>query len=365
MKRLRVLLFSRYSRLGPSSRLRSLQYLPQLQEHGIDVQVHALFPDDYLDTLYGNRPGSTRYLAWRYCCRRVAQLLRRDEHDLAWIEGELFPYLPYPIESMLARSTRPYVVDYDDALFHKYDLSPNPLVRRMLGRKIDRVMRGAACVIAGNRYLAARASQAGAARVEIIPTVVDGRRYATVTHTGGGQPIIGWIGSPATEEYLLDSRDVLEQVCAKHGAQLLLVGPRAEVAEQFGSIVPEVAAWSEDSEAATIARMDIGIMPLRDGPWERGKCGYKIIQYMACGLPVVASAVGANLDIVRHGEDGFLAEGAPAWRDGLERLIANPSLRARMGRSGRAHVEDEYSVAAQAPRLAQLLHDAGQRRCAA
>jgi glycosyltransferase involved in cell wall biosynthesis len=361
MKRLKVLLFSRYSRLGPSSRLRSLQYLPLLQDHGIDVEVRGLFPDAYLEGLYGNRPAVARYLAWQSYSRRIIQLLRRDAHDVTWIEGELFPYLPHWIESALARSAKPYVVDYDDALFHKYDLSENPLVRLMLGRKIDRVMRGATCVIAGNRYLAARASQAGAARIEIIPTVVDGQRYALTEHADDRPPVIGWIGSPATEEYVLDSRDVLEQICARHDAQLLLVGPRTEIASQFGSVVPEIAAWSEDSEAAMIARMDIGIMPLRDGPWERGKCGYKIIQYMACGLPVVASAVGANIDIVRQGEDGFLAADAAAWQDSLEQLITSPSLRTRMGRAGRARVEREYSVAVQAPRLANALHNAGSR----
>ena len=360
MKRLKVLLFSRYSRLGPSTRLRSLQYLPLLRDRGIDVEVHALFPDAYLENLYGNHSAAARCIAWQSCARRVVQTLRRGTHDLAWIEGELFPYLPYWMESLLARSARPYVVDYDDALFHKYDLSSRPLVRRLLGRKIDRVMRGAACVIAGNRYLAARAERAGAARIEIIPTVVDEQRYAVVDHADTEAPVIGWIGSPATEEYLLDNREVLEQVCARHDARLLLVGPRTEVAGEFGSVVPEVAAWSEDSEAATLARMDIGIMPLRDGPWERGKCGYKIIQYMACGLPVVASTVGANLDIVQHGENGFLADGMAAWRDGLEQLIRNRALRTRMGLAGRARVEHEYNVGVQASRLADVLHGAGR-----
>lgn len=356
MRRLRVLLFSRYSRLGPSTRLRSLQYLPLLRDRGIDVEVHALFPDAYLENLYGHHPAAARCIAWQSCARRVVQTLRHGAHDLAWIEGELFPYLPHWLESVLARFARPYVVDYDDALFHKYDLSANPLVRRLLGRKIDRVMHGSACVIAGNRYLAARASRAGAARIEIIPTVVDEKRYAVSDHADIEAPVIGWIGSPATEEYLLDNREVLEQACARHGARLLLVGPRTEVAGQFGSVVPEVVAWSEDSEAATIARMDIGIMPLRDGPWERGKCGYKIIQYMACGLPVVASKVGANIDIVRDGENGFLAAEAAGWRDGLEQLILSRPLRKRMGLAGRARVEDEYNVTVQASRLANVLH---------
>jgi glycosyltransferase involved in cell wall biosynthesis len=339
--------------------LRSLQYLSPLQDHGIDVQVHALFPDAYLDALYGDRPETAKYRAWRYFGERIMQLLHHGEHDLVWVEGELFPYLPYWIESALARSVKSYVVDYDDALFHRYELSANPLVRRMLGRKIDRIMHGATCVMAGNRYLAARAAQAGAPQIEIIPTVVDAQRYATVIHADDRQPVIGWVGSPATEQYVLDNRHVLEQVCLKHNARLLLVGARKEITNQFGSVVPEVVAWSEDSEAAMIARMDIGIMPLRDSPWERGKCGYKIIQYMACGLPVVASPVGANVDIVRHGENGFLAAGAAAWQEGLEHLIESPSLRTRMGHAGRARVESEYSLMAQVPRLADVLHRAG------
>jgi glycosyltransferase involved in cell wall biosynthesis len=106
-------------------------------------------------------------------------------------------------------------------------------------------------------------------------------------------------------------------------------------------------------------------MPLRDGPWERGKCGYKIIQYMACGLPVVASAVGTNSDIVRHGENGFLAENASTWEQHLDRLITDWSLRSRMGQAGRASVENEYSLKAQAPRLAEVLRNAGQGSCAA
>ena len=266
MKRLKVLLFSKYSRRGPSSRLRSLQYLAPLRDHGIDVQVHALFPDAYLEALYGGHPEAARYRAWGYFSRRLMQLLRRREHDLAWIEGELFPYLPYWIEAALARSLKSYVVDYDDALFHKYDQSANPLVRRMLGRKIDRIMHGAACVIAGNRYLAARARQAGAARIEIIPTVVDEQRYAAASPADEQPPVIGWVGSPATEHYMLDIRQVLEQVCAAHHARLLLVGARAETAGQFDGITPEVVPWSEASEAAMIARMDIGIMPLLDSP---------------------------------------------------------------------------------------------------
>jgi glycosyltransferase involved in cell wall biosynthesis len=359
MKRIKVLLFSKYSRRGPSSRLRSLQYLPLLQELGIDVQVRALFPDDYLESLYHGSARAARYKGLWCSGKRMLELLRSEDFDLTWIEGELFPYLPMWIESALLRTNRPYVVDYDDALFHRYDMSSNPLIRRVLGRKIDQVMRGAACVIAGNGYLADRAVSAGARRVEIIPTVVDDGRYDVADHDAARQPVIGWIGSPATENYVMDYRVLLEKVCMANKAQLMLIGAQKSAAGNFDGMEPEVVAWSEDTEAQTIARMDIGIMPLRDSPWERGKCGYKIVQYMACGLPVVASSVGANIDIVRHGENGFLASNDAEWRDSLQRLIDDPPLRHRMGSVGRRCVEDHYSIRTQAPRLAALLRSAG------
>lgn len=359
MKRIKVLLFSKYSRRGPSSRLRSLQYIPLLKEQGIDVEVRELFPDAYLDSLYGGRAKAARYQGLWYSGKRMLQMLRDEDFDLVWIEGELFPYLPIWIESALLRSRRPYVVDYDDALFHRYDLSSSALVRGLLGRKIDQVMRGAFCVMVGNGYLAERASSAGAQRIEIIPTVVDDDRYDVADRGADEKPVIGWIGSPATEDYVLDYRELLEKVCIDNHARLMLVGARDEAVECFDSLTPEVVAWSEDTEAEAIGRMDIGIMPLRDSPWERGKCGYKIVQYMACGLPVVASSVGANVDIVRHGESGFLASNDREWVASLQELIDNPPLRQRMGRAGRGYVEDHYSVRQQAPRLAALLRSAG------
>jgi len=365
MRRIRVLLFSKYSRRGASSRLRSLQYLPLLRGYGIDVEVHPLFSDAYLDAIFHGNGRSAMVNAWRRGVHRFKELLRSSEHDVAWIEGELFPYLPSMVESVLARSVKPYVVDYDDALFHRYDLSSNRLVRGLLGRKIDRVMRDAACVVAGNSYLAERAAQAGAQRIEVIPTVVDERRYWPVDHQEDRRPVIGWIGSPLTENYLLDQREVLEKVCVEHDARLLLVGAKANVVDRFNGFDPEVVPWTEESEAGAIARMDIGIMPLRDGPWERGKCGYKLIQYMACGLPVVASRVGANIDIVRHGESGFLATDRASWESSLVQLIEDRAMRLRMGQAGRMAVEDTYCLQTQAPRLAEVLHSVGQNRCAA
>jgi glycosyltransferase involved in cell wall biosynthesis len=119
----------------------------------------------------------------------------------------------------------------------------------------------------------------------------------------------------------------------------------------------EVIPWTEESEVSSIQSFDIGIMPLPDEPWERGKCGYKIIQYMACGLPVVASPVGVNTKIIQKGKNGFLARNPKEWETALIKLIANPKLRKQMGTNGRVLAEQEFSLQVQSPRLENILSD--------
>ncbi|MDR5903028.1 glycosyltransferase family 4 protein [Halomonas icarae] len=357
-----VALLSKYSRLGASSRLRSLQFLPSLRQAGIHVTPNALFDDAYLKRLYGGRGRSQSDVLGCYA-QRASQLLRLKQVDLIWLEYEALPYVPYWLERGLMPRGVPYVVDYDDAVFHHYDLASRRLVRALLGRKIDQVMANAAAVICGNGYLAERAREAGAKRIELVPTVVDANRYSVgehVTTEAGRAPVIGWIGSPSTQNYVLELKPVLKELHREHGACLMLVGARPELAAQFGELPVEVLPWSEESEAEAIAGFDIGIMPLLDGPWERGKCGYKLIQYMAAGKPVVASAVGVNVEIVEGWQCGELADGAPAWRRALGGLLSDPTRRMALGQRGREAVEQHYSLQAQAPRLAEILYRAAR-----
>ena len=357
---IRVTLLSKYSRLGASSRLRSLQYLPYLAQVDIQVTPSALFDDVYLKHLYGGAGRSPASVA-RYYVQRVRQMRQASQADLIWLEYEALPYVPYLLEHGLMPRGVPCVVDYDDAVFHHYDLSSRRLVRRLLGQKIDRVMANAAVVVCGNDYLAERAREAGARRIEQVPTVVDASRYKTTSfdqHSPGNGAVIGWIGSPSTQRYVLELKPVLETLHREHGARLVLVGAQPSLASQFDQLPVEVMSWSEDTEAEAIAGFDIGIMPLPDGPWERGKCGYKLIQYMAAGKPVVASAVGANIEIVRRWGCGELAEDQDQWRRMLGSLLADPVRRYSLGQRGRQAVEQHYSLQAQAPRLANILRAA-------
>ncbi|HYG25777.1 MAG TPA: glycosyltransferase family 4 protein, partial [Caulobacteraceae bacterium] len=176
-----------------------------------------------------------------------------------------------------------------------------------------------------------------------------------VKHPMPGRVTVGWIGSPATAHYLAPLEPVLSELAEETGLRAVAIG--ATVGSLF-----EVVPWSEDGEVEALADLDIGVMPLADSPWERGKCGYKLIQYMAMGLPVVASPVGVNTTIVRHGENGFLAANDDEWRTHLRALASDPQLRETMGRAGRRMVEETYSLQVQGPRLARLMRQAIESR---
>ena len=348
-----VLILSRYGNLGASSRMRMYQFQPFLREHGFNLTLAPMLDDAYLRHLYSTGKRRTADLLVRYW-QRVLDLRHVRRFDLVWLEKELFPFLPPIAEVLLGRWGVPYAVDYDDAVFHNYDLHPNKWVRLFLGRKVDRVMEEAAMVVVGNPYLADRASQAGAKRVEIVPTVVDLARYSVDTRTSDGQFRVGWIGSPSTTRFLQAIDPVIANLERTAGSPVhwVLIGA-ANATWQTNNL--ENRAWSEAREVQDLLDIDVGVMPLPDEPFERGKCGYKLIQYMACGKPVVASPVGVNREIVMHGENGFLASTPSEWREALEMLRQDPNLRLRMGQAGRRIVEQRYSLQVVAPRLHELL----------
>lgn len=347
-------MLSRYESLGASSRVRYLQYLPYFRAQGADVSVVPLFSDAYLRSLYEG--GSVWRAVVSGYIHRLATLSRARQFDVVIIEKELFPYMPAFVERLLRAAGVPYVVDYDDALFHRYDLHSSKYVRSVLGRKIDAVMRHASVVVAGNEYLAERARQAGASRVEVIPTVVDTARYQPGEDPPNEIPVIGWIGTPKTSRYLKSLLSVFEALQARVPVRIVAVGARSE---DFAGTPVETVPWSEETEVQSIQQFDIGIMPLDDTPWERGKCGYKLIQYMACCVPVVASPVGVNSEIVKPTKNGLLARDNE-WKQQLISLLENSELRCVYGSRGRKDVEEWYSLKVQAPRFFEAVCEAAR-----
>jgi glycosyltransferase involved in cell wall biosynthesis len=353
---MQVLALTRYSSLGPSSRIRFYQYIPYLTSCGVKLQVAPLLDDYYIRSLYaGKRPSSASvFMAY---VSRIVKLAKSRSFDLLWIEKELFPWLPPLAESLITGLGIPYVVDYDDAVFHRYDLHKNPFVRALLGGSVDTIMRRATTVVVGNDYLAERARQAKAYQIEYLPSVVDINRYSVHEKTSG-QFRIGWIGSPVTAPFLGSIWEALEEAIKKINACLVLVGAGDQ--DPLPDMEKDVIPWSEESEVKNIQSFDVGIMPLTDGPFERGKCGYKLIQYMACGLPVIASPVGVNTRIVEQGKTGFLASSSEDWIRALVMLSKNAGMRRDFGMAGRKKVEQEYSLQVSAPRLFEILSRAAQ-----
>lgn len=350
---MRILVLSRYGALGASTRVRMLLYRQALEQAGYQLSVSSLLDDSYLRSLYAGKSSYGRVAAGYL--RRIAALVRSRDYDLVWLEKEALPWLPALLETALLPRSAPLVVDYDDAIFHSYDLHSNPMVRAVLGRRIDNVMGCADLVVAGNEYLAARARSAGAQRVEILPTVVDLERYV-VSKTTNAVPCVGWIGSPATQHLLAGIATPLANAARDKGLSFCAIGARDL---PFKGGWCRTLPWAEDTETEAVANIDIGVMPLRDTPWERGKCGYKLIQYMAAGKPVIASPVGVNTYIVRHGENGYLASTDEEWEWALRNLAANRDLRERMGRAGRRRVAEEFCLAQTAPKLVHLFQQLG------
>lgn len=350
------LLLSRYGRLGASSRMRFYQYLPLLESQLIHVETAALLDDRYILNL--NSGSSTDWISIvASYARRVRSLARSRQFDLVWVEAEVFPWLPDWGELWLAWKGIPYVVDYDDAAFHRYDIHSTAAVRWLLGHKIDRVMKRAALVVAGNSYLADRARKAGSAHIEILPTVIDLDRYPVSLSHLSNEFVIGWIGSQSTTRYLLPLLEVWRHALTWDRTSLRLVGAGAL---DLPGVSADIKDWSESSEVQSVQTFSVGIMPLLDNPWARGKCGYKLIQYMACGLPTVASPVGVNRTIVEHEVSGYLATSEAEWLGALSQLRSQPQLCEELGRAGRKKVESTYSLKVAAPRLAELLKSAAR-----
>jgi glycosyltransferase involved in cell wall biosynthesis len=357
LKTVKVLALTKYGRLGASSRLRSLQYLPWLQRADLAVTVQSLLSDADLQERYQNGGYGLGPLLSGYVARLNA-LWQRRQFDVLWIEKEALPWMPLLLERLLLAGV-PYVLDYDDAVFHNYDKHSNSLLRYFFGQRLDGLMAQSALVIGGNGYLAQRARDAGAKWVEVLPTVIDLERYSlppSISSMDSGRvPRIVWIGSPTTEPYLQLLCEPLRMLAKSHAFVLRVIGGGGV---DLPGVQVEAVPWAEETEVASISECAVGVMPLLDSVWERGKCGYKLIQYMACGLPVVASNVGVNPEIVQQGENGYLASSPDEWVVALGALLADQVIASRMGSSGRSRVERLYCLQKTGPQLAALLRAA-------
>jgi glycosyltransferase involved in cell wall biosynthesis len=364
---MRVLALSPIPEEGAGCRFRIAQFIPYLRSVGIDVTLRSLFTADFFHLVY--RHGHYLEKASRFATlavKHLASLRDLDRFDAILLYREMFPIGPAVVERLMARRQRPPIVfDFDDAIFLPNVSEANQAILALKSPgKVATIVRHADHVIAGNAYLADYARRFNPA-VTVIPTCVDTEKFVpavqpTVRNGGGPEPIVGWIGSPTTAPYVRALIPALQQVAASHQFVLRISG----AGEPFNvaGISVEQPGWTINSEVSLFNTCDIGIYPLTDNEWSKGKCGFKAIEFMACGVPVVASAVGVNREIIQDGVNGFLASTTDEWVDKLTCLLRDPDRRQRFGAAGRRTIEERYSLRVHGPTVAQTLRQAAASR---
>jgi glycosyltransferase involved in cell wall biosynthesis len=357
-RRTRVLALLPFSEEGASVRFRVSQFLPALSAAGFDVELHPLFDTALFRLLY--RPGHVPEKATALLARtfdRVKAL--RDRYDLALIHREAYPIGPPLIERWLAKRV-PIVYDFDDAVYLPNTSDANKMIG-FLKRpgKIAEVVRLSTEVIAGNPHLGDYARRYST-HVNVIPTCVDTDVWTPAAPAPRpGPPVIGWIGTPTTTAYLMGLQDVFSALAKEHEFVLRVSGSVSPIAMRGVRIENE--PWSLQREIELFNTCDIGVYPLPNDEWTLGKCGFKAIQFMACGVPVVASPVGVNNQIIEDGVSGLLANTEAEWRDRLRSLITDAEARRRIGRAGRSRIEAKYSLRATAPEVVSVFERASRR----
>ncbi len=341
--------------LSPGQRYRVEAFLPALADRGISVRYDWLLDAADLRVFYG--PGAMAgkaLVATKAALRRLGQVARTAGIDVWLVQREAF-FLGGAWSEHLAGLSAPVVYDFDDAIWIRATSLANARLAWLKNvRKMPAIARLAHTVVAGNEYLATWARD-HARRVVVLPTCVDTDVFAPpVTRPSTGHVTIGWSGSPSTIAHLRPLLPVLERVRARYGdrVRIRVMGDPA-----FAHPPLHLAgeAWSPAAELQLLREMDIGLMPLPDDPWTRGKCGLKGLVSMAMGAASVMSPVGVNTEIVQHGANGFLPASDDAWYEVLCRLTEDAGLRAGVGAAGRRTVVERYSVRQWQDTLATIL----------
>jgi glycosyltransferase involved in cell wall biosynthesis len=335
---------------APGPRVRIVSFAPHLAEHGVRLVYRPTLTDAEYTTI---NSGSSSTASKAHAIARGALRTTRlaAERDALHLVHRLRFLTPLPgVEPM----RRLDVYDFDDALFIGATM---PWHRRLswLKREAERCrtyIARARLVFAGNEYLADYARTI-ASRVEVVPSCIDPRVQPQRSHEEREPVRVGWIGSASTSPYVDQVLSPVARINADRvRAKLVLIGATQKIVAPW----IEHAPWSIDTEAGELASFDIGLMPMPDTPWTRGKCGYKVLQYFAAGVPAIASPVGVAKSMVTP-ERGRLASSEGEWLRALEELISDWQIRQALGSAGRAFVERAYSYQRWAPWVAALLRE--------
>jgi glycosyltransferase involved in cell wall biosynthesis len=328
---MRLTIFTRYGTLGASSRYRYYMYAERLKEAGFDLKISNFLSNRYLEKLYDKKRVAFWQVIKAYVKRFFTSVAAPENLIL---EYELFPYMPYWFDRLFLKK-RKYILNFDDNVWIKYKNKP------YLQGKYDLLVRNASGVIVANDFLMEKVRDLNNNVVK-IPTVVDLDNYACEKPKFKKFTVI-WIGTPVTYRYLLSYADVLQNLASACDFELLVLAKKELAKERIPGVNMKFVDWSQEKEAELLSRSHIGIMPLTDDEFSKGKSAFKLIQYLAAGLPVIASPVGENNKVVEHGTNGYLADTPENWLECFNKLYKDNDFYSKMADNA-VKSSVEYSI---------------------
>lgn len=334
-------------KLAPSQRFRIELFLPLLRQEGYQYMLLTFFDKQAWDVLY--KRGNRFLKAWgtlKGFFRRINHLFLSISADFVFIHREATPIGPPVFEWLLVKVFKKKIIhEYDDAIWIPGGEKISRIKKWIKATwKIKYIIKWSYKIAAGNDFLCDYARQYNSS-VYLIPTVVDTKHghYIQKDQNEISKIVIGWTGTHTTLHNLEVIEGVIPELKKEIDVDFLIISNKPPEWD-FDFVYKH---WELASEQEDLLKMHIGIMPLKQGPWFEGKCGFKLIQYLACGIPTIASPVGVNSQIVIHGENGFIAADKKEWITYLRLLSKDPLLRSEMGKKGRKHIEDNYSLKSQ------------------
>ncbi len=331
---------------APSQRFRFEQYLPYLKEQGFEITMKPFLSEKGWDTLYKEGSTFAKILALSGSfIRRWRLIFSLSRYDHIFIHREASMVGPAIFEWIIAKIfRRKFIYDFDDAIWlPNYSDSNARFQKLKMYKKVNKIMRFAHKITVGNAYLEEYARKSNK-NTQILPTTIDTDNVHNLEgNPNNDVPVIGWTGSHTTMQYLDELVPTLDELYKETKFIFRIISNQPLTIDRD---YLEFKPWTSATEIQDLASINIGVMPLTDNEWSRGKCGFKALQYMALGIPAVVSPVGVNSTIITNGENGFICDAPNEWKQCLSDLLKDEFLRRSIGQKGKQRVLDAYSVEA-------------------
>jgi glycosyltransferase involved in cell wall biosynthesis len=362
---MRILVVTLFTATSGSSRVMAFQFLPLLRQLGIESDVITIYPDEFFNVQGGivkthklRKSLNFGYYLLRGMAQRLKAVIAAGKYDAVFVQRDPFPKLLF---RLLQRQNPRIVYEFEDAFestnpfLHQRSLVHRTLLKYQLG--LYKNMVAASRHIIASNALCAEEARPVNPNITVLCEPIDLTRYRSLPEKSpSDQLVIGWIGSPSTTSFLHFAREPLKALCEKYPSLVLRVVGAGEHLDMPGVRV-EKRKWTKETEVSELRSFDIGIMPLNSDPFYRAHLGHKMIQYMAVGIPVVASHTEINATVVEEGVNGYLVKDDAEWVQRLSQLLDDAQLRARLGESGRQLVEQRFALEKQAQLLFEVLRD--------